>query len=138
MKQPLIMPIADYGLHTYELVFDYSYSWLAEGSEWEIRIPAGFRYDGISNPRLFWMVTGITPDGLGRAAALVHDWIYRHAGAMPEGSFLKDGKACSDAWTRKQTDKLFANMLDVSGVSKFRRRVMYLGVRIGGRFFWRK
>lgn len=138
MKQPFILPIADEGLHLYELAIDYSYSWIAEGEEWSIFIPAGFQYDGISNPRFFWMVTGITPDGLGRAAALVHDWIYRHAGALPKGSFLKDGRNCVDAWSREQTDKLFANMLDRAGVSKFRRRLMYLGVRIGGWMFWRK
>lgn len=138
MKQPLILPIADDGPHTYELVQDYEYQWQAEGADWTILIPSGFRYDGISNPRLFWMITGITPDGLGRAAALVHDFIYQYDGKLPVGAFMKNGNPCGDTWTREQADKLFANMLDLAGVNKIRRRLMYLGVRAGGWMFWRK
>jgi hypothetical protein len=139
--QPSLIPIADRGKHRYALERDYSYRWEAEGQLWLIQIPAGFTSDGASVPFLATVLTGITRDGLHRAAALVHDWLYHHSGDLPE-SFQRWNPISEQwhpvgvPWTRKQADKLFANMLEASGVSKIRRRLMYLAVRSCGWLWW--
>jgi hypothetical protein len=138
IEQPHIIPIRlpDFR-EGYRLAHDFVYEWEAENALWKIFIPAGFEYDGASVPRFLWTLLGISPDGLHRAAALVHDWLYRHAGLLPDGSFWKDGhQVNSFPWQREQVDKLFANMLAEYGVGKFRRRSMYLGVRAGGWRAW--
>lgn len=138
IKQPNITPIRFRGKDGYELVDPYWLIWEAEGDMWSIEIPGGFRYDGASVPRLLWSLSGISPDGLHRAAALVHDWLYVHSGELPGDSFRKNGVECDVPWTRAQADKLFANLLALSGVGKLRRRLMYLAVRAGGWTAWTK
>jgi len=144
-KQPNITPIAR-GL--YRLEEDYCYEWQHQGSRYRITVPAGFQYDGNSVPRLVWTLAGITPDGLNRAAGLVHDFIYRHCGKLPADSFQTLGYArawpfngewlciVSNVWSRHGADRLYGRLLRVAGVSSFRRRVAYRGVRIGGAFTW--
>ncbi len=144
IPQPSIIPISDRGRHRYALEKDYTYRWSAEGWEWTITLPAGFSGDGASIPRLAWTLTGLTPDGLHRAGAWVHDWLYRHAGRLPPGSFCRLNEETGEwlpvdaPWTRKQADKLFANMLAAAGVSRFRRRMMYRAVRAFGWMHWRE
>lgn len=97
LSQPLNLPLRltskeakDLGLKKYRsyiLDTDYTYHWKIGGKHFRITIPAGFKYDGASVPRVFWSVTGFLPDGLGRAAALVHDFIYVHKGKMPTGCY---------------------------------------------------
>jgi hypothetical protein len=138
-KQPNISPIAR-GL--YRLEEDYCYQWEHNGSHYRITVPAGFRYDGNSVPRIIWTLAGITPDGLNRAAGLVHDFIYRHCGKLPANSFqtlsFNDEWVCivSNIWSRHGADRLYARLLRVAGVSSYRRRIAYRGVRIGGALTW--
>lgn len=126
----------------YRLDHSYTYNWFAEGCWWRISIPAGFEYDGASNPWWLWTITRILPDGLGRAAALVHDWLYVHKGRLMDGKFQRYTqelwRGVYTPWERHQADKLFANMLDEAGETKIRRRMMYLGVRLVGWIYWRK
>lgn len=142
IPQPSIIPISDSGSETYELAADYTYTWRAEGKRWRIIIKAGFRTDAASVPWIATVLTGITPDGLHRAGALVHDFLYRHGGRLPHGSFCSLNVAnghwvpVAHAWTRQQADKMFANMLQEAGVSKFRRRMMYRAVRAFGWRSW--
>jgi len=141
--QPIIIPIADSGDDRYELVESFRWAWHADGAAWRIEVPKGFRLDGASVPGIATALTGIGRDGLHRAAALVHDFLYRHGGRPPHGSFTKlnvaaaDWLPCAAPWTREQVDKLFANMLAAAGVSKLRRRLMYLAVRAVGWRSWR-
>lgn len=143
MKQPHLLPIADSGSETYELAKDYVCAWRAEDQQWSITIKAGFRTDAASVPWIATVITGIMPDGLHRAAALVHDYLYRHGGRLPSGSFCRLDITTGEwvpmlhAWTREQADKMFANMLQEAGVSKFRRRMMYRAVRLFGWRSWR-
>src|SRR5690606_37335397 len=94
-----------------------------------ITVPAGFEHDGASVPRLLWTLSGAAPDGLHRAAALVHDFNYRHRGRLPRGSFQHylPGPArispaglvvydwawydCGEPVTRAQADRLFLRMM---------------------------
>ncbi len=137
-KQPNITPIKR-GL--YRLEEPYPYKWVHQGTQYRIIVPAGFQYDGNSVPRLVWTLAGITRDGLNRAAGLVHDFIYRHCGKLPTDSFqtfINGEWVCivSNHWSRHGADRMYGRLLRVAGVSPFRRRLAYRGVRIGGAFTW--
>ena len=157
IEQPVMVPITD---ELYRLVEDYIYEWRVGSHGSRIKVPAGFISDGWSVPRWLWSVTGFRPDGIGRAAGLVHDYIYFCKGDLnrdpskiswsykllapqdPSGydscyvhlSQRKDWRPAIGRWSRKQADRLFAKMMKECGISKSKRRMAYLGVRIGGRF----
>lgn len=88
----------------------------------EIRIPAGFIFDGASVPRLFWL--GISPTELGVVAPLVHDWLYRTGGQY-------------GALSRGDADSIFLDHMKAEGVSGWRRWAAYTAVRAFGRGSWR-
>ena len=138
IKQPLIIPVSD---KYYRLVEQYVYEWDVNDCKNRITIPRGFTYDGASVPRIAWTVSGLRPDGLIRAAALVHDWIYMHKGKLPNGSqkYFDKVRSWRDAygfWTRKDTDRLFARIMREAGVSKCKRRMAFRAVRMFGCFAW--
>ena len=81
-----------------------------------VEIPEGFINDGASVPRWAWSIVGLTPDGLLRAAAVVHDFHYRFG-----------------IGTRKFADQLFYQMLGEYGVNKARAKLAYAAVRVGGK-----
>jgi hypothetical protein len=118
LPQPLHTPTAD---GNYRLVEDFTLGGLP--------IRAGFVWDLASIP--WWLVTilwplGLRRDGVHRAAALVHDYLYRARGLMPQGGRL----------TRKEVDRLFAGTLVVYGLARWRVCAMYLAVRLGGWAVW--
>ncbi|HAT1685296.1 TPA: DUF1353 domain-containing protein, partial [Klebsiella oxytoca] len=65
-------------------------------------------------PRILW--TFLPPDGRYAKAAIIHDWMYDNA--------LR---------TKKEADLIFLDGMTVLGVPKWKRRVMYLAVRVFGR-----
>ena len=139
LKQPLIVPIKG---DRYELFVDYRYEWKADKYPLQqLHIPKGFKYDGASVPQIGWSITGIRPDGLNRAAALVHDYIYRYQGKLPRGRHLyQDGasmKFSDHVWTRKEADRLFCRLLCEAGVGKWTSRIMYYAVRSFGWTAWK-
>jgi hypothetical protein len=138
VKQPLIIPVSD---KYYRLAEKYVYEWEINDCKNRIIIPSGFTYDGASVPRIAWTVSGLRPDGLIRASALVHDWIYRHKGKLPNGSqqYLDDIGIWQDVygfWTRKDADRLFARIMREAGVYKCKRRMAYRSACMFGRFAW--
>lgn len=142
LEQPLLVPIRAPGDDPlYRVVQPWRYQWELPGRAVQrLIIPRDFEVDGASVPRLLWTLTGITPDGLHRAAALAHDFLYRYAGHLPAGGHqvrLPGGWVdAGHLWTREEADRLFARILRECGVGRFRRRLMYLGVRLGGWRAW--
>ena len=137
-KQPLTVPIPD---DKYELVYEWVYEWDIKGFPTQrIIIPKGYINDGASVPRIAWSITGIRPDGLNRAAALVHDWIYDHRGRLPFGShvYYENGHWIPSAhqWTRKEADKMFGRLMREAGVTPYRRKAAYWAVRLFGWSGW--
>ena len=131
----------------YELFEEWTYTWEKDGVTRRLVLPKGFRYDGASVPRFLWSVIGLRPDGLIRAAALVHDFLYFYGGKVPSGSYqiLNDNdewdnlESEEDIWTRKNSDRIFVRLMREFGVSKIKRRLAYYGVRsFGWRFFGKK
>ncbi len=127
----------------YELYEAYDYRWEHHGVRYSLVVPRGFRYDGASVPRIVWTLTGILPDGLIRAGALIHDWLYANGGSLPFLSFSmhvpKPGgweDMPSAKWSRKAADRMFGRLLREAGVSRRRRRAAYLAVRAFGWWPW--
>lgn len=87
-----------------------------------IHVPAGFEHDGASVPRVVWTLSGLVPDGLIRAAALAHDYVYR-------------GNVRS--LTRRQADAMLHDLMVEAGISRWRAYVAWAGVRVGGWAAWK-
>ena len=85
----------------------------------EIRVPAGFVTDYASVPIGLWNI--LPTVGKTDRAAIVHDFLYAVNGV-----------------SRGVADAVFAEALDVCGVAAWRRRIMYLGVRVGGWKAWHR
>jgi hypothetical protein len=82
-----------------------------------VHVPAGFVSDFASVPRLpliYWL----TGDSA-HLAAVVHDYLY--------ASHMVD---------RKKADAIFEEASAVAGVPWWRRKLMWLGVRVGGSASW--
>ena len=94
-----------------------------------ILIPAGFKFDLASVPRLLWSL--IAPFDLSIAAPLLHDFLYRYAGRPPAGSVVP-----TRAYTRAQSDSLFERVMEEEGVPAWRRALAYRAVRLFAQADW--
>ena len=84
-----------------------------EGSSIVLTIPAGFVTDLASVSRLLWWV--LPPFGRYTRAAVVHDFLYSGQGL-----------------SRAIADAIFLEAMTDLGVGRWKRWVMYAGVRLGG------
>ena len=128
----------------------HGFRYLIGGSEHNaITSPAGFTSDGASSPRPTWLF--VRPEGECFPASIIHDRLYRRvcvdghvpltiaesdrlaAEGVPMGHFARPGSPV----TRKQADDIFMCAMKDSGVSWWRRWVVYLGVRVGGWACWK-
>jgi hypothetical protein len=134
MKQPDVTPIS-HEKYRYRLDEDYTATVVFRGVLFIITIPAGYLYDGASVPRALWSVSGLTPDGLIRAAALVHDWIYVHKGRIPS---FHGHIPCKLRLTRAQTDRIFLDHMEWSGMGWWARNIAFSAVRAYGWTQWKK
>jgi hypothetical protein len=93
------------------LLSPFSYS--SEIAEYVITVPEGFVSDFASVPRI-----PLVYDSLGniaQRAAVIHDYLY-----------------ATKALPRDIADKVLLEAMEVSGVSWLRRKMIYMGVRVGG------
>ena len=88
-----------------------------------IEIPVGYRFDGASIPRIAWSIIGapFSPDYC--LAACVHDWYCEHS------------HETDNYQARVIGDAVFFALLTKAGVSKTRRVLMYLAVRLNSWWF---
>lgn len=61
----------------YEVVENYRYETVIRGEPTTLLLPAGFRTDLATTPRLTW-IFGCRPDGVLLIPGLFHDFFYRH------------------------------------------------------------
>ena len=87
-------------------------------------VPAGFPTDFASIPRGLWNI--LPPVGKYDAGAVCHDKLYR------DGAF--DGKAID----RGTADRALREAMEVCGVGRVQRWLIYSGVRVGGWLVWRR
>lgn len=142
--QPDLYPING---REYVLLQPFVYTGTVRGKRCRFTIPKGDVTDGASAPRLLWTPFGIRPDGLYRAGAVTHDYLYQYRGRPPEGTFeiFKDGKwvaadlratfkLSTDRDLRQFCDDLFKQIMQEAGVPGWQCQAMYLAVRwFGGR-----
>lgn len=83
-----------------------------------ISVPAGFKTDLASIPRLFWNL--LPPFGKYTNAAIVHDYLYR-----------------TQIFPRAKADKVLWQAMKFSNVRWGVRLLIYLSVRCFGGFAWR-
>lgn len=89
-----------------------------EGNTETFNVPAGFKTDFASVPRVFWNIIPPTSPKYSRAAVL-HDWFYANHNV-----------------SRKDADGLFRRIMRESGVGKLKRGIMWLAVRAFGWTAW--
>lgn len=102
------------GQYTFELVAPFEYHVGEYPSEEVIKVPVGFVTDLASVPRVLWAI--VPPHGKYAKAAIIHDYLYVQA---------YKSKAYADG--------VFLEAMGVLGVPKFRRKLMYMAVKLFGR-----
>ena len=86
-----------------------------------LTVPANFECDGASVPRFLWGSVSPQIHPCTLRGAVAHDYLYRH---QPPG------------WSRKEADQLFYDLIREDGLSWFRAKKAYWGVRIFGGESW--
>lgn len=95
----------------------------ADGSaEFVLRMESGYSWDGASIPRYLWWLFGKPLSPEFRLASLWHDRLCELAECVED---------------RTIADAVFLRLLRESGVGKWRRLLMWAGVRLYGIFIWR-
>lgn len=87
-----------------------------------VHLPAGYVTDLASIPRWAWALVGHPATGEFQDAAIIHDWICDLAVDRQDYSIRLIG------------DAIFFHLLQVAGVSYWKRALMYLAVRTHG--YW--
>lgn len=105
-------------------VFDYRLG-SAAGAEY-VRVPRSFVTDFASIPRGLWNL--LPPTGGYGKAAVIHDWLYQKRVVRPAG------RLCD----RAEADRVLLEGMEVLGVGRLTRRLIYAGVRAGGWATWNK
>jgi len=118
LPQPDIRPNGESGDERYKLFQDYTFSFSCNGVDEKFTITKGYKHDGASVPRIFMWLVGFERDGVHRAAALVHDWMYEHEGEI--GDFY---------YNRKDADQLFLKGMEYHGIKSWHTRIAYITVR---------
>lgn len=99
----------------YELLEDATITF----NEISVVVKAGFKYDGASIPRIFWVPVGSPYHPGFMRAALFHDSIY--------GSHIQ---------TKEFSDNLFHTLLLEDGIQEVIAMEMYTAVHLFGKPFW--
>lgn len=98
-----------------------------------VEVPEGFKTDLASVPRAMqWIIPKL---GKYNHAAVVHDYLYRH-----QVYWIKTAgrSRMTVTATRKKADDIFKEAMKVCGVGKWRRNLIYAGVRAGGWVGWNR
>ena len=111
-EKPAVRPLAG---TDYVLAEDFFFPATVE--EWNVivHVTPGFRTDGASIPRLLWPIFGSPYDPDIIADAIGHDALYR-------GRIVP----------RRDADNAFRRMMKASGIGAWKRRRIWLGVRLFG------
>ena len=117
----------DYKL--YKVMVDFEYHIGSEGSDMVVYVKKDTITDGASIPKLFWSLIG-GPLGIYAAAAVVHDELYKKG-------YYYIGPIRTEV-TRGRSDWVFVDAMRVLKVSWWKRRSMWLAVRVGGWRPWSK
>ena len=138
-QQPASRPLgaSDKKRRMKRLVEPWACSWQYKGKDRLLKVPAGYKWDGMSVPRWAVSLSGLYPGGMSDAPSLGHDALYRAQGGQKpdswEGCILTGDKA---PITRKEADWVLKALMKRAGFWGYRCWVAYQAVRIGGRKHW--
>lgn len=112
----IVMALPDGRL--WRLMAPFAYHVRTYPSDDVITVPDGFETDFASVPRILWWL--IPPTGRYGKACVVHDWLY-----------------VTKTRPRIESDAIFLEAMEVLGVPRWKRLLMWLAVRMAGgpRFF---
>jgi len=118
------------------LVEPWRYEWSpVDGVTHQVRIPAGVEY----NPTAPGVTSPLVPMSRMQVASLPHDVIYVLQGRVGR---LVRYKVCEGHWasvgqvSRRYADRLFYHLMREVGTARWRAVLAYVGVRVGGPFYW--
>lgn len=109
------------GSNTCILEDDFYFDVTVKGKKHTILIKKGFVFDGASIPRFFWRTIGHPLQYPIVIAALPHDGIY-----------------AAELFDRSTCDWIFLELLQQMKVSWFKRNIIWIAVRGGGYFVFKK
>lgn len=98
------------------------------GSAIKILVPAGFRTDFASIPKMFQNI--LSPYGPYAKAAVVHDFLYNEGYVNMVD--MEEGTEIHHTPTRKEADDTLEEAMEVLGVNWMTRQTIYWAVRLGG------
>jgi len=84
-----------------------------------ITVPIGYITNFASVPRIFWAI--ISPIDNHAKAAVIHDYLYD-----------------TGYYTRKRSDEIFLEALNVLDVKPWKKYCLFYGVRLGSWYKWRQ
>lgn len=132
-------------------ILEEEYDYFDRIKQSQVVLHKGFEFDLSSIPRAFWRMVAIHE--LSLEAPLIHDFMYMSRGGERNYYIEKKGRffcrkkilkeilgsieSLEKPYSRKEADDLFWTMMDEAGVSKWRRRCGYLGVRLFGGLHWK-
>lgn len=108
---------------------EYSFSIDYKGSFYHLTIPAGYKWDGATIPRLGWTIVGLTPFGIHDEATLIHDYLYEFEGEFDE---------VKPHITREFVDAMFIAKLKELGYKRWQLKVINFFIRVFGFYYWRE
>ena len=118
----------------FQLIEDWPVVYHYEGRWYRFWLRTPWDYDVASIPRLFWPIT--SPLELGFEAPAAHDHLLEQKGLVEVEVFDLNSEWSSIGeiqFTRLQVDRFFAMKMRTGGISMFRRRTGYRGVRLWAR-----
>jgi hypothetical protein len=100
-----------------------------------ITVRPGFVTDLASVPRWAWIL--VPPDGPWVKAAIIHNYLYATGGI---GRWKKGQVTITrpEPYTRLEADQIMREAMANRGIGWFKRKLIYLAVRIGGQSAWRR
>ena len=104
LPAPIISYVEEENLWRLEEAYGYS------KAGHQITVPAGYKFDLASVPRIFWF--SIAPFELSLAAPLIHDFLYDHIGDPPAGSITPP-----KIYSRKEADEIFREIMEKENVA---------------------
>lgn len=142
-KFALLDPYPSQQRGLYVLQQQFWAQWEQDGIVYRINVPVHVLTDVASIPQIVWSFTGLTPDGLYRNAALVHDMGYMWQGRWPKNWFQRWNAAMQTwedlsmlVWRKDDVDRLFLRLMKACGVDEVTRNTMYWAVKLGGQIPW--
>ena len=124
----------------YILTEDWICQWEYKDKFRRLFVPKGYIYDGGSIPRIAWTLSGLTPDGEGRAAYTAHDVLYRAKGGKKPSEWKgcklvneNNNKVCCN---KREADWVLREFMIFATVDKRKAYRAWRWVSMLGIFFW--